>query len=56
MPEPTREDLIVDAFWEYEVPLGYEAAIEKTCTQFEITREALEKLLTEDDALNSGNF
>ena len=55
VPTPTREELIVDAFWECEGRMDYETALKMTADKFSMTCAEVEKLIIEDDALNAGN-
>lgn len=55
MPQATREETIVLTFWEEETQMGYEVALKLTADRFGITCAEVEKLVIEDDALNTGN-
>lgn len=55
MPKPTRDELIVEAFWVEEVRAGYETALKLVADRFETTCAQIEKLVTADDELNAGN-
>lgn len=48
-------DRISEAFWDYEIPLGYAAAVQMTCSEFGITPDALEEVLADEDAASNGN-
>lgn len=56
MPKPTKEELFVEAFWDAEMESGYEPALAIVSKQFGLSQEDAEKLITEDDELNNGNF
>lgn len=55
MPKKTREEIIVEAFWDDEGLTNYDDALRRIAERFMMTPAEVNKLIVEDDALNNGN-